>query len=110
MAEVKKIEKKDELVEILLYFPDTSPYFKGHFPDLPVLPGFVQIDFAINLAKKHFGINQIVTNIKRMKFTKIISPNQDITLKLEYDSAGKTLDFQYHNNNSIYSSGKFYFK
>ena len=49
------------------------PLFKAHFPDMPILPGFMNFDIVEEL----FCIK--IISIKKAKFLKTIEPNQVIT-------------------------------
>lgn len=110
MQEVKKISRNGNILEAILYFDKDSKYFAGHFLEIPVLPGFIQVDFAIKIAKEQFGINPTISNIKKLKFTKIITPNKNINLQLEYLEDSQSLSFKYYDKNDTFSSGKYYFK
>lgn len=111
--QIKEIIKKESGLELLLFFSKNFKYFVGHFPQLPVLPGFVQVELALDLAKKYLKTNfdlSNLSNIKKLKFSKIIKPEKDISLRLEFDNASKIINFSYSFEEEIYSSGKFYFK
>ena len=51
--------------------------FKAHFPTLPILPGFLQIDIIVNI------LNDEVTNIKYSKFISHIYPNDEIIYNIK---------------------------
>ena len=44
---------QEYVIEFIL--PQNLFYFKGHFQGRPVLPGFVQISWAIHYAQELFG-------------------------------------------------------
>jgi 3-hydroxymyristoyl/3-hydroxydecanoyl-(acyl carrier protein) dehydratase len=104
---VKNIDKQDNRIELVLCFPKEAIYFQGHFPETPILPGFVQIYYAMFFAKKYWPISDNLNNIKKMKFTKIISPDFDVSLVLEKISDDK-IAFKYKDDTRIYSSGEFH--
>ena len=52
---------------------ENHPLFKAHFPNMPILPGYVHFDIAAEL----FNIN--ITTIKKAKFIKTVTPNQTLT-------------------------------
>lgn len=105
---IKDIKKSDNAIEMLLSFSKNAEYFQGHFPLMPVLPGFVQVHFAAFFAKEHFLINKDITNIKRLRFTKIISPNKDIFLTIQLNSPQK-ITFKYFTKKDDHSSGEIHF-
>lgn len=63
--------KTNKSIEILLT-DKNHPVFSAHFPNLPILPGFLQIDIAQGL----FNIK--IKKIKRAKFLTIIKPDSQI--------------------------------
>ncbi len=62
---------------------DVSPdlaCFRGHFPSQPVLPGVVQLHWAVQVAQACFAIESVPREIKRLKFKHIVVPPQELTL------------------------------
>jgi len=51
----------------------THPLFQAHFPNNPILPGFIHFDIVSNI----FNIK--ITHIKKAKFLKIVVPEQVLT-------------------------------
>lgn len=49
---------------------EEHPIFKAHFPNNPILPGFVHFDIVSNTFNIH------LTTIKKAKFIKIALPSQ----------------------------------
>lgn len=83
-------------------------YFKGHFENLPILPGIAQLEFALFYAEKYKLIKKTnIESIDNLKFTQIIKPGYIVDLKIEKPSNKKLL-FNYfnHDNHNSYSSGK----
>ncbi len=72
--------------------PAGSPWFSGHFPGEPILPGIAQIALvfeAIGLAK---GKTLKISGLKRIRFKQIIEPDDEIEL---YASPQKDNDLSY---------------
>ena len=63
--------RDDNSIKILLTNKE-HPIFSAHFPEFPILPGFLQIDIAQEL----FNIK--IKKIKKTKFLSIIKPNDQI--------------------------------
>jgi hypothetical protein len=92
-----------EAGEWLLYIPANLNWFDGHFPGQPVLPGVVQIDWAIYYAKQlGFETNSFL-DIPRVKFSAIIEPEAVLRLTLEKNSHG--LRFLYRSAAVVHSQG-----
>jgi len=83
-----------------LRVPPTLVHFAGHFPDLPILPGVVQIDWAIRLAAGHIAGIREVASIDRLKFKAPVGPGALLTLKLTHDAARRRVQFAYRLGNA----------
>jgi 3-hydroxymyristoyl/3-hydroxydecanoyl-(acyl carrier protein) dehydratase len=105
---IKNTQKQDDKVELLLSFSKSAVYFQGHFPQIAILPGFMQIHFAMFFAKKYWLLGGEITNIKKLRFTKIITPNTDVSLMIEYLSP-KKINFKYFSGDTSHSSGEIHF-
>jgi 3-hydroxymyristoyl/3-hydroxydecanoyl-(acyl carrier protein) dehydratase len=81
-------------------------YFDGHFDAGPVLAGVVQIDWAIQFAKEHFGISEGLQRMDALKFFRIIPPEQEVTLSLRFSQEKGVLQFNYFDDEIKYSSGR----
>ena len=64
------IEFKNESKVIVKLSNEEHPVFKAHFPDKPILPGFVHFDIVSDTFNIH------LTTIKKAKFIKIALPSQ----------------------------------
>ena len=45
-----------------------EPYFQGHFPGQPVLPGIVQLHLAVLVCRALYGFDDAPQEVKRLKF------------------------------------------
>jgi len=80
-------------------------FFEGHFPSQPVLPGIVQVDWAIFFARKSFNLTEeSCIEIEQIKFMKIIKPNTKLDLLLKLENG--ILNFKYYADDAVYSLGK----
>ena len=102
------IEKADQKeVKISFTLKDTLFYLNGHFKSQPLLPGVVQLGWAIHFAKELFCINT-VNNLPQAKFTQPIVPEDKVllTLKLNKDKNNFTFEYFVLNIDKVASSGK----
>jgi len=57
--------------------PGNSPWFSGHFPGFPILPGIAHLSIAahaIRESEKRKGRNLAVSEIKKVRFRKMVAP------------------------------------
>lgn len=59
----------------------TSPWFRGHFPDRPVLPGIAQLSMVFDLIQKGFNHSVSLTEISRVRFKQLIVPDDRIRIE-----------------------------
>ena len=87
------------------------PAFQGHFPGDPVLPGVVQVDWAIRLAQETFGPLGGFQGLDQVKFQAAIRPGTEIQLRLslERTATGSRLGFHYLAGTGRLSCGRVLF-
>jgi 3-hydroxymyristoyl/3-hydroxydecanoyl-(acyl carrier protein) dehydratase len=86
--------------------PKELRYFPDHFPDFPLLPGVVQIGWAEHFGKIFFPISAPFSHMEVIKFGKMIRPNDELHLSLEWREASGKLYFQYSAGAHAFSSGR----
>ena len=102
---IKVIEQKENSVGIEFSIPETSPYFDGHFPEFSLLPAVAQTELVIRFASENLGTGIDVAEMKRVKFTKFIRPNETLLMRLE--KSGESVSFKIisPDEKSTYSFG-----
>lgn len=80
-------------------------WFKGHFPDFPILPGVVQIHWAVEMARAWLGLPLASAREFQIKFKAVIVPGDRLTLSLRHDAAKGRLAFTYGRGADICSTG-----
>ena len=89
-----------------LGLPADLPCFEGHFPDLPVLAGVVQLDWVMRLAAAYLRCGQPAATDFRVKYKRVITPGLPLTLTLSHDAARHRLDFIYRTGDHVASLGR----
>lgn len=72
--------------------------FVGHFEKRPVLPGVAQIDWAVSLASRHFGLAGSFSGMEKIKFRRIIQPPAQVHLRLDWQADRGRLLFEYRED------------
>lgn len=81
-------------------------HFRGHFPEVPILPGVVQLDWAIREGLRRFGPLGSFRGLKVLKFQRPIVPGMRLTLSLSRQEAKGALAFAYDSAAGRHSSGQ----
>ena len=95
-------------VRLLLDISPEMSWFRGHFPDQPVLPGVVQVHWAVIAAVALFGFSAAPPEIKRLKFKKVVVPPQVLELSLQRHSENE-VQFEYGSLGNQKSLGRLVF-
>jgi 3-hydroxymyristoyl/3-hydroxydecanoyl-(acyl carrier protein) dehydratase len=107
-------QRESETVEgaiarIVLTVPPDLDYFDGHFPGAPVLPGVVQVKWAIDNARRCFALSGVVAAMEAVKFQRVIGPRAQIELRLEHAAQTGKVHFSFDSQQGRHSSGRIVF-
>ena len=89
---------------IELELPLDLACFADHFPDAPVLPGVVQIGWALELAAARLGTSTTCRGMDALKFQRLLRPGDRVELTLHHDTVRGRLHFAYRTGDAHYSS------
>ncbi len=85
-------------------FDGSEHFFQGHFPAAAVLPGVVQLGKAVQAAQAWAGVPLVLKAVKRMKFMRVIQPNETVRLQLTRPSE-TTFAYEWTRGEDVCSSG-----
>jgi len=71
----------DSLVAEVVFPPD-GEWFKGHFPDFPILPGVAQLFFMRRFARRVFPGFPDAGVYRRVKFRRLVRPGERVRLEV----------------------------
>ena len=111
-AQVLAVRQSDgapQQVVIDLHVPPELAHFAGHFPELPILPGVVQIDWAIGQAREHLPLRGQFVALENVKFLALVLPDARLELTLTWDEELTRLEFTFANSERQCSSGRIVF-
>ena len=100
------LQTDEQKLSATLFLPENLIHFDGHFEEMPILPGVVQIHWIIELASEHLKIEGEFVGMDVVKFTKIISPGYTVKIEADYDPIKNTLNFTYTSEHGNHSAGK----
>ncbi|MFL9862972.1 AMP-binding protein [Paraburkholderia fungorum] len=88
-----------------LRVPPTLVHFAGHFPGLPILPGVVQVHWAMHLAAEQVPAVHALASIDRLKFMAPVPPGAVLNLTLTHDAVRGRVQFSYRLSGRECASG-----
>lgn len=108
------LNRTDGRATLRLELSPTLFWFRGHFPDQPVLPGVAQLHWVNHFARELLGLEDVFSGMQSVKFIHPAVPGQTLRLELAWSAAKNRLRFTYHldspvSDQSLVSSGKIQF-
>lgn len=91
---------------LTLRVPVDLAHFTGHFPQTPVLPGVVQVDWALQLAHAHIPLPAHFSGMEVLKFQQLLRPGDQVELTLKFDAQRSKLHFAFRLDGNAASSGR----
>ena len=106
LPEVLSQHLVDGVLTLSLAVPPDLAFFSGHFPKTPVLPGVVQVDWAIGLGQQLLDLPPRFAGMEVLKFQQLVRPGDEIELTLRFDPERSKLHFAYRHGDAACSSGR----
>ncbi|PKQ04656.1 MAG: hypothetical protein CVT73_13080 [Alphaproteobacteria bacterium HGW-Alphaproteobacteria-12] len=103
LPEIEAEKVEGDKAEFELRLQPELKWFEGHFPDQPILPGVAQLHIAALLAERVWGIDFPGHDMSRVKFRRIMQPEERVSLILFRKEL--RLDFQYVSGGEVVASG-----
>lgn len=87
------------------------PFFEGHFPQWPILPGVAQLNLAIIEANRYLKTSVDVIGVSNLKFMSIIRPETTLVMACVFDPEKFNLKFVISSEDETrrYSSGTIHY-
>jgi acyl-coenzyme A synthetase/AMP-(fatty) acid ligase len=94
----------DTEAELAFRLAPELAFFRGHFPEHPILPGVAQAHLAVLFSERLWNFRPEHADLSRVKFRRILKPLDDVVLKLSRDE--KRIRFSYHLGDIDVSQGE----
>ena len=79
---VLKDLKRSDSMELCadIQVPPDSPWFSGHFPGDPILPGVAQLGMVFDAINQSSNQNLKISSVSRVRFKQIIRPDDQLRI------------------------------
>lgn len=104
--QMRELEREPLRVLLEVTAPGSLLYFDGHFDVAPILPGVVQVDWAIHYGRQYFDLPAQFKGINALKFQQVIQPGDPVRLELLHDTVKGSLQFRYFSEAGQHASGR----
>lgn len=111
MPQVLSVQRQADpgRIRFTLGIPASLNVFAGHFDGAPIVPGVVQIHWALKLASQYLReiSPQDIAHMEAVKFQHVMVPGNELALELELSTSKLLFVFQAPQGTDVrYSSGK----
>jgi len=89
-----------------LWVSPTAPFFNGHFPNQPILPGVAQIEWLVWLARELMGVDAGFAGLDAAKFRRVILPGGRLRVTLVNDVTRHSTSYQIDCAEQLCASGR----
>lgn len=109
MPSLHWLDRSDSTATVQLALDPSLRVFDGHFPQVAVLPGVAQVDWAIRLGRQLFAMPPRFVRMDAVKFQQLARPGDVLLLQLDWDAARAVLGFRFSSDHGVHASGKVLF-
>ena len=102
---VVRTEQDGDSYRLSLEIPGGLDFFKGHFTDAPILPGVVQLHWAVLFAGRCLGQKIEPKQVSNLKFKQLILPDTRVLLQLTHQAEKGQIRFSFLSALGENSSG-----
>ncbi len=82
-----------------------SPFFAGHFPGAPVLPGVAHLELVAELLRAHGARALAILGIEALRFRAPIGPGDELEVRLDAPDPRGRVGFEIRRGGRTVSGG-----
>jgi 3-hydroxymyristoyl/3-hydroxydecanoyl-(acyl carrier protein) dehydratase len=83
-----------------------SPWFAGHFPGEPILPGIAQLNMVTECIERVLHKKLVLQNLARVKFKQLIRPGDVLDIRAVAGKKENNYTFTIQHNDNEVCSGR----
>jgi len=92
-----------------LRVPYDMAIFRGHFPSAPIVPGVMQVGWAVGLARTHGLARGSLAGIDAAKFRRLVRPGMRLVARVERGARPGQVSFRYECGDTVVATGRLQF-
>jgi 3-hydroxymyristoyl/3-hydroxydecanoyl-(acyl carrier protein) dehydratase len=92
------------VIERTSCFPCGQPYFAGHFPGRPIVPGVALLEVVVEFAREWLGARCRLSELPVVKFMAPLGPGEEFVVMLE-EQTDCRLRFRVVRGDTLIASG-----
>jgi 3-hydroxymyristoyl/3-hydroxydecanoyl-(acyl carrier protein) dehydratase len=93
-----------------LQVPADLAVFRSHFPHAPIVPGVLQVGWAVELAREHGLATGRCEGISTVKFRRLVRPGMRLLAHLRAGKQPGELNFRYEAGDDVVTTGRLRFE
>ena len=82
------VQLSETSAQCLVQFASSEPFFSGHFPDYPLVPGMVMVEGLVRLAQRLAQTSAPLQAISDAKFMSEVRPGDVATYHVQREAVG----------------------
>ena len=99
------VERNDDTITAQVTTDEQSPWFSGHFPGDPILPGIAQLKMVTDVIGKALEKDLYLAGLTRIKFKKLIRPGVVLDIDAVTGKQKNSYSFRITSNQENVCSG-----
>ena len=103
------LSREDAKADLEIVLDPELAVFDGHFPQIAILPGVAQLDWAVRWGREAFAMPPRFLRMENLKFQRVLRPGTRVRLHLEWQQAKSALVFRYQSEHGAHASGRVIF-
>jgi 3-hydroxymyristoyl/3-hydroxydecanoyl-(acyl carrier protein) dehydratase len=103
---IKTSHVSEHTAMFTLDVPANLAYCEGHFPEVPIVPGVVQLKWVVELGSQYLDTSVAFTGIEALKFHALLMPHDRVDLRITWHETTRKLEFCYERDGKVLASGR----